>query len=74
MARMMVVLPVPGPPVMTRIFRSNDSRMAWRWSGEKASPSSRSDSATARSSSKSGGRQGNDDSVWMARTTSSWAW
>ncbi len=73
-ARMIVVLPVPGPPVMTRIFFSNDWRMARFWSSEKARPRSFSVAATAASRSKSGGRQGKPASRWMARATSSWAW
>jgi hypothetical protein len=62
-ARMIVVFPVPGPPVMTRILRSNDSRMAWRWSGEKTRPWAASVAATAWPRSKSGGRQGNRRAV-----------
>ena len=35
MQLMMVVLPVPGPPVITKTPFSSAPAMAWRWVGEK---------------------------------------
>ena len=54
MARTMVVLPVPGPPVMTSSFRVIASRIAARWLLAKAIPIFRSAHSMAASALTSG--------------------